>query len=669
MPRRTAPIGDGPPPGKKARKQWIDARKSDAERAYAAALATGYEREARIFKHAAEQLIEHENPEFFNAIGRMKRIPVTVDEFMDSREFLGCDTDEPLMDFWPNLRPILRAMNPDVFVGEAPVNQVLMGGATGWGKTHGALGTMLYQVYVTTCFDNVHRLFGLNKATTPIVFMFMSVSGTVTKRVLYQPFRAAFTSMPYTKRWVTWDRHMESELRLDNNVIIVPALASIQSMVGQAICGVVIDEINFMNIVENSKQVAGTIGQGGFYDQADIVWSNIVRRRKRSFTTQGVSIGVLCAPSSTRYKGDYIDRKMDEAEDQQTPGVLTMRHRQYDIAPLRDARDLAGETFPLLVGTDNYATRVLRPEEEAGIDFPMHAAVERVPISFKPFFLSDPEGAARDVLGVASHSITPFFAQRHKIVEAMLAYRESDHQQYVIKSDVVLAIDGMPQIDEDLLPPDREAPRFVHVDLSSSVDCCGISIVKYDGHTPVPDPQHPDRFDLLPKFVVEAAISIKPDSLHQIDPAEVRKWVQQLATYYQLNIASVSYDGWQSKESLGLLRVAGINSQEISVDKTSDPYRTFRSALYEGRIILPESDKLRLEMVSLEYQSEKDKIDHPPRGSKDCVDAVCGAIFAGSRSRLIRSQNVSVNQGGAPQYQATKTNRRDVSRSSGVRRA
>jgi hypothetical protein len=647
------------------RQRWLNDRKREAERAYSAALASGYEREALIFKHAAEQLIEHENPEFFNAVGHMSRMPVTIDEFMDSGEFLGCDTDEPLMEMWPKLRPVIRSMNPDVFVGEAPMHTILMGGATGWGKTHAALATNLYQVYLLSCFDNPHALFGLNKSTTPIVFMFMTVSGTVTKRVLFQPFRAVWTNMPYAKRWTRWDRRRESELVLDNNVHIVPALASLQSMVGQAICGAITDEISFMSIVEESKQVAGNYGMGGRYDQADIVFSNITRRRARSFTTRGVSIGCVCAPSSTRYKGDYIDQKMAEAEELQTPGVLTQRYKQYDIAPLKDAEDLLGKTFRLLVGTDDYPTRVLHDPNE---NVPTNALVENVPISYKRYFLSDPEGAARDVLGIASHSITPFFAQRHKVIEAILDGKEAGLRTYVRKSELVLGVDGMPQIDEELLPLDRETPRFVHVDLSSTIDATGISIVKYDGHTPIIDPQQPDRYELMPKFVVEAAISIKPDSLNQIDPAEVRKWVIQLATFHKLNIACVSYDSWQSKESLGLLRAAGIPSQEISVDKTSEPYRTFRSAVYEGRVQLPDLEHLRLEMISLEYIADKDKIDHPPKGKKDCSDAVCGAIYAASRHRLIRMQDVTVNQGGQPQYQNAKNMRRDMVRAPGQRR-
>jgi hypothetical protein len=111
----------------------------------------------------------------------------------------------------------------------------------------------------------------------------------------------------------------------------------------------------------------------------------------------------------------------------------------------------------------------------------------------------------------------------------MLAGKEAGLQTYIKKSELVLGIDGMPQIDEAKLPMDREALRFVHVDLSATTDPTGIAIVKYDGHTPSSTRRTRRAIELMPKFVVEAAISIKPDSLNQIDPAEIRKWVMQLS--------------------------------------------------------------------------------------------------------------------------------------------
>ncbi len=59
----------------------------------------------------------------------------------------------------------------------------------------------------------------------------------------------------------------------------------------------------------------------------------------------------------------------------------------------------------------------------------------------------------------------------------------------------------------------------------------------------------------------------------------------------------------------------------------------FREYLYRDQIVMVDSDTLRIELSQLEYLADKNKIDHPPRGSKDVADAVCGAIFSAVRSR------------------------------------
>lgn len=638
-------------------QRWLDGMRRDAEAAYSRMLVMEGPRVAEMYRHAAEEVIEHSNPAYFEALDQLNKTPATIDEFLDSREFLGMDTNDPLMEIWPKLRPVIKSMNPDVFVGEEPVHIALMGGATGWGKSFSATVTMAYQVYLLTCFKNPHRLFRLSQ-NTPIVFMFMSASRTLARRTLYEPFRQTFTAMPYTKTNLDYNRYKSSELELGNNILVTPALASLSSILGQAIPGGVVDEINFMSYVENSTQVAGPTGQGGTFDQADEVWSNLVRRRRRSFATAGVSIGTLCAPSSVRYKGDYLDRQMEMHDRLQTPNVLVQRYKQYDIAPLKDKRDTEGQTFRVLVGTDNYPTRVLEDDEVEGRDYPQGGRIETPPISYRQYFEIDPEGAARDILGVASNSITPFFAQRHKVIESMLRFSEQGLEQFIIKPDVILSKDGMPQIDETKLPHDRETPRFIHVDLSSTVDRCGIAMVRYDGHVPVPSKNNTEEFDLLPRYVVEMAVSIKPDSLNQIDPAEIRRWVSQLSTFYHMNIVSVSYDSYQSKESLTQYRKVGIASREVSVDRTSDPYRTFRSAVYEDRVVMPDTDILRKELISLEYITDKDKIDHPPAGSKDVSDAVCGALFNASRNRFIRENNAVVNSSGRPKRNTTTSSGR-----------
>ena len=59
-------------------------RKKRAEREYARVLAQGGERKAAIWKFATDQLFGADNLALFDAILRFERIPVTIDEFVES---------------------------------------------------------------------------------------------------------------------------------------------------------------------------------------------------------------------------------------------------------------------------------------------------------------------------------------------------------------------------------------------------------------------------------------------------------------------------------------------------------------------------------------------------------------------------------------------------------
>lgn len=620
----------------------------DAERAYAHALASGFEREGRIFKNAAEQIILHDNPAFFDAIGRMKHIPVTIDEFVESNDFLaGVE-----FDIWPTLRDDLRRMNPDVMVGEPPIIQTFLGGATGTGKSHLSTGTTAYQVYLATCFDIPQRLFGLTPMTT-IVFMLQSVSPTITKRVLYSPFRKMFLGMPYVRRFCAWNDKKESVLELDGNIQIVPAAASLQAILGQAVAGAILDEVNFMQIVENSKTVAGPQGLGGYFDQAEIIYSNIERRRTRSFTTKGVSIGSLCVVSSTRYKNDFLDRKIDEMnsiyeeEPDGTPKTfLTFRHKQYEVNP----RFVEGRyaTFRVLVGTDEYSTRVLEDFEEPGIHYPENGFILDVPMPYKAQFKKDPDAALRDVAGIATDAIAPFFRRRSKITDAMLRGSDRELLQWTDGDEFELALDGMPEwLTENFPHRDlRARPHFIHVDLSKTKDRCGIAVVRFDGMVNQPSADDPSMIEVLPKFTVCAALGIKPSAVTEIDIAEVRAFCLSL-TRHGFNLHSLTYDGFASAESIQMTRRTGIHSDVISVDRTTVPYENFRDALYQDRIdIQPDSYLLQTELNTVEYYPEKNKVDHPPRGTKDVSDAVVAACQAGLDDRTIRSRIEIINAEG-----------------------
>lgn len=639
--------------------------KNAAERAYSHALSSGYEREAAIFKHAAEQIIEKENPHFFEAIGRMRRIPVPIDEFVDSKEFLaGVEYD-----IWPTLRADLRAMNPDVLIGQPKVDRVLLGGATGTGKSHLSTGTMAYQIYCLTCFEQPQRLFGLTPMTT-IAFMMQSVTPTITKRVLYDPFRKMFTGMEYVKKWVEWNTRLESRLQLGDNIEVIPAQASLQAILGQAVCGAILDEVNFMQIIEESKQVAGPQGLGGRYDQAEVVWSNITRRRARSFTTLGPSFGCISAVSSTRYKDDFLDRKIDETEEnaaeeeERNPKYqrshLVFRHRQYAVNPkLIEAAKEYGY-FRVLVGNEEYGTQVLRDTDRPGEHYPEDGLVIDIPATpeYRAAFKADPDAALRDIEGIATEAITPFFRRRRKITDALLRGKNRNlpcltktKSTGVHQDEFDLGHDGMPKWDLSKYPQSlRDKPHWAHIDLAKNKDKCGIGLCRLDGFVNVTGEDengHADSVEVLPKLTIPAAVGLIPDAMNEVDIAAVRNFVLQLVKL-GVNLRGITFDGFNSIESIQMVRKSGLHSEALTtMDRYEADYEAARDILYEDRLdIQPDCHGLALEMRTVEWYPERNskRIDHPPRGTKDILDGVVGSISGALNDRTVRSTIEMVDQ-------------------------
>ncbi len=299
------------------------------EQNYKKLISAGTEREKSIWEYAMRCVEEDGNFRIAYALSQLKVVPVPIDDFVEDPDYLG-----DIVEIWPSLKADLRVMNPDVFVGEAPVHEVLIGGATGTGKTTLSQVILLYQIYCFSCFEDPRPLFSL-APDTPIVFAIQSLSPIVTERVIYRPLRRMFERMPYAQRHLGWNKQNKSVLELENGLIIAPMLASVEAMAGQAILGGIIDEVNFMARTKNSVRVPGPRGLGGHYDQAMESYHNLTRRRKSRFTTQGLSLGVVCVISSARYKGDFLDRRMEQVEIFGELNVIVRRYKRYDVGPFR----------------------------------------------------------------------------------------------------------------------------------------------------------------------------------------------------------------------------------------------------------------------------------------------------------------------------------------------
>lgn len=128
------------------------------------------------------------------------------------------------------------------------------------------------------------------------------------------------------------------------------------------------------------------------------------------------------------------------------------------------------------------------------------------------------------------------------------------------------------------------------------------------------------RMDFVTAFEADSRATPAP---REVQIRWYRKLIWELKTR-GFNIAGVSFDNFQSADSLQILTSWGIETRKASTDRTSDLYDSFKDLLYDGRLEGYYVPVLVGELQRL-TKLRNGKIDHPPGGSKDLADALAGA--------------------------------------------
>lgn len=553
-------------------------------------------------------------------MAQLERPPVSIETFLDSEDFMGA-TD---MVLWPKVREAIIELNCNWWRGEegwrdgkGAYIEGLMMGATGIAKSTIAMISIIYHTYLLTCLKNPQAWYGL-PSTTSIVFPIMGAKPHVVNKVVYAPLRKMMEVMPYFQAYAPMDKYVESEILLkEKNIRIVKAGGDEDQILGEAVIGGMIDEINFMAVVLRSKKAEVTSGRAGLYDQAEQVHHRMTTRKKGRFQRPGPTIGIVFPSSSTRYRGDFTDKRKGFVLRNKVRTTYIYEHRQFDIVP---ADRFSGQMFRLVIGNDVYHdTRVLNDDEV----MPAGAWIVEVPIEYLDDFKNKPYDSLRDVLGVSHNALSPFIKSRHRVFESVEIGRERGIQSILLKDHVILGIDGMPQVRPNTYCTNPSKPRYVHIDLSRTGDKCGIAMLRFDGLVRTQRLGGEEEF--LPSATVEMSCTIQPDTNNEIDIADVRMFVKQLKDRYGYPIRGVSYDGFDSRESIQAWRKTGMRASTLSVDRSDVPYKQFRDAIYDQRLILLDDKVILDQLLDLEYDEDKAKVDHPVLGEKDGIDAVCGA--------------------------------------------
>lgn len=543
--------------------------------------------------------LEHNRMTVEQAEAVFERPPVDIETFIRSPLYLN-----KAESVFPAVMEELVKINSGQYV------EVVFTGGIGSGKTTGALYTNAYQLYLLSCMRNPHERFGLDPASE-ILLIFQNKTAALAKEVSYSRFKAMIDTSPYFLRHFMYRKKITSRLVFPRRIEVVPVSGQESAAIGQNVMGGIIDELNYMDVVEQSRKAV----DAGTFDQAVAIYNSIARRRKSRFMQQGKLPGILCLVSSRRYPGQFTDKKEEEAKTD--PTIYVYDKRTWDIRP--DA--YSGRTFKVFIGDLSRRPRILEPGEDKALDPQL---VMAIPEEHRTEFENDPINALREIAGVSTLSSHPFFVNQEKVAacfglaEAILSVQEVDFKR----------------ISTRILPTrfqNLEQPRWVHIDLGLTGDSAGVACGYVPKFLKIPR----DRsIETLPQIRIDFTLRVNPPPGDEINFEKIRLLLYKLRDQ-GMDIRWVSFDSFQSRDSIQILRQRGFHSGLVSVDKDTHPYDVLKTAMYDRRVLVPEHTHLLKELLSLERVPLKDKIDHPANGSKDVADALCGCVYGLSLRRSI----------------------------------
>lgn len=545
-------------------------------------------------------------------LARYRRGVVPLDEFLHSDTYLGLNPNE----LYPAVYEGLEAVETEKYV------EAVLKGSIGAGKTTLANLSIIRQIYKIACMRNPHQTFGIQRHSS-IVFTIQSVRLSTAKRAVFDELGKFIHNSPYFNEIYPYDKRIASSMYFrEHHVQILPVSSSDTGAISMNVIGGMLDEVNFMERVKNSKNA--NADDTGEYDQAKILYLTLSKRRRSRFMNKGKLPGTLFLVSSSRYPDDFTEVKATEAEmcGGSDPEIYVMSKSLWEA---RGRDKYSSKEFRVFVGDERMRARILADGEATPAS---DAAVINVPEDLRSEFEKDIGGAIRDFAGLTTLATRPFIQNREAIFDCMSLADQFAYESVIPIQEIDLEV-SQPFVLPERVRTDVKQMRVAHVDLALTGDSAGLAIGHIAG-TKTIERTLSDTGDkiieVLPVIAYDLLLRIIPPRDGEIQFSKIRQIIYDLRDVHGLPIKVITSDGFQSADFRQILAKKGFATEYLSVDRTTQPYKTFRDAIYDRRVLLPRHQMCVKELTELEFvqHGAKEKVDHRPNSSKDVADAACG---------------------------------------------
>ena len=462
----------------------------------------------------------------------------------------------------------------------------------GSGKSFSSEILACYCAYHLLCLKDAHAYYGLAKDKY-LVIINMGINATQALEVVFTGIKGFIENSPYFQSFNP--QIQATTIRFpQQKIMLMSGNSKSTTPLGYNIFAAVLDEAAFYLDNENRSV-------------AEEIYNALQRRIVSRFGTDGL----LAMISSPRYIDDFIMRKLDEAR-QFPDQIFSVQLPTWKVKSNKQVDNT--KTFFFNPNTGDVRDDKPDYTTEINLISDKHFYARKhdwweIPFEFKKSFLLNPEKAKRDFGAVPSLTIEGFFP-RPEIVATV--FNKTRINPVVRPGEYKFDIEPI------------RTPYYIHIDLALNKkgkgDFAGFSMAHFNGWV-----ENKESDEKLPSVFVDLIERIGASDTGEIDFGRVRQRIYDLKAM-GYNIQLITFDQYQSQDSIQVLNKKGFKTELLSVDRTIDPYNVLKELIYDRRIDIHPHQVAQEELCRLEL-IKGNKIDHPPNGSKDCADSLCGAVY------------------------------------------